>query len=109
MDILTPPCAVRPFCEHHSLLPCPPDVSRPACTALTTTCPRPPTPTPPPHPQVGRCLADADPEVQACVMNTYVAGLVKVGARPAGRVALRLRQQSRQAVNTGWRLSLQAI
>lgn len=31
-------------------------------------------------PQVGRCLAEADPEVQACVMNTYVAGLVKVGS-----------------------------
>ncbi|KAL4429625.1 hypothetical protein ABPG77_008674 [Micractinium sp. CCAP 211/92] len=29
--------------------------------------------------EVGRCLAEADPEVQACVMNTYVAGLVKVG------------------------------
>lgn len=46
----------------------------PSCRCISP-CP------PPPLRQVGRCLAQADPEVQACVMNTYVAGLVKVQRR----------------------------
>lgn len=52
--------------------------STPAPAHLTYAWPlRSPT-RPPPAPQVGQALAGAEPDVKACCMNAYVAGLVKV-------------------------------